>query len=154
MGTRYSPLVETSTDCPEMCLFKDQDPDGYNNSFCWKYKSPLIKVGWDIDQNGEDTTNVKPGKGWDILLKPYFSGGFYLESNLIIKRIWTQKIKIEIPTFKVNTFYRIAFATSGQACIGFGWHMDAVNIKLKTTSYGKDCYKILLGTVCDLKSTW
>ena len=47
MGTRYSPLVEASTDCPEMCLFKDQDPDGHNNSFCWKYKSPLITLGWE-----------------------------------------------------------------------------------------------------------
>ena len=47
LGTRYSPLVEASSDCPEMCLFKDQLTSGKNNSFCWKYKSPLIKCGWE-----------------------------------------------------------------------------------------------------------
>lgn len=128
MGTRYSPLVEASTDCPEMCLFKDQDPEGKNNSFCWKYKSPLITLGWEWSQESEDTTNVKPGKGYGISLKPYWKTGFYLESNLIVKRIWTQKIKIEIPEFKTNVFYRVAFATSGQACLGFGWHMDVVKL--------------------------
>ena len=32
--------------------------------------------------------------------------------------------------------------------------MNEIALSLKTTSFGKDCYKILLGTVCDLKSTW
>ena len=40
VGTSRGPLVQAS-DTALMCLFKDA-----NNSFCWKFQSPMLTIGW------------------------------------------------------------------------------------------------------------
>lgn len=103
VGTSRSPLVYAS-DSALMCLFKDVKSN--NNSFCWKYKSPMVTVGWQWKQ--------APGANyWQMEFIPYFKTNFYFQSDLSLKRIYENQVVVEVPEFQTDVFYSFLFKTTG-----------------------------------------
>lgn len=112
-GEAVSPLVEATDGVPQ-CLFRDAE-----NSFCWKFQSPMLSAGWDFKQSSG--TNY-----WQFQLQPYIKSFFYFQYDFIIDRLYTNTSIFTMPEFQLDLYYSYLFATTGQACIGFGWNLGQI----------------------------
>lgn len=51
-------------------------------------------------------------------------------------------------------FYSFLFKQTGQVCFGFGWGSEAITLQLKGLFEFQDCYKTLVGDLCDWNKTF
>ena len=136
-----SPLVE-GTDCVPMCLFRDSQ-----NSFCWKFQSPMLTTGWDFKQSSSSNY-------WQMQFQPYIKSFFYFQYDFIIERLYSNTAVFTMPEFQLDIYYSYLFSTTGQTCVGFGWNMGQILQQIKTTIQMRDCSKILVYSVCEQNIPW
>jgi len=119
-GIVQSPLVE-GADCVNMCLFQDQ-----HNSYCWKFQSPMLTVGWDWKQSTGD-------RYFQMEFVPYIKPAFYFQSDLLIKRLYSNQVIVEMPEWTIDMYISGLFSTKGQMCVGVGWDLDKISSQVKTS---------------------
>ena len=79
---------------------------------------------------------------------------FYFQSDLVVKRLYSNTVIVTMPQFQLDMYYSFLFSTTGQMCVGIGWDLGQVLTTVKTTIEMRDCEKIILNNVCDLKTPW
>mmetsp|Transcript_32304 Transcript_32304/g.49458 ORF Transcript_32304/g.49458 Transcript_32304/m.49458 type:complete len:157 (-) Transcript_32304:29-499(-) len=73
---------------------------------------------------------------------------------MIIQRLATTTITLDLPKFKVYTFYSMKFSEVGQVCLGFGWGTDTVDLDITTNFELQECYKTILDDLGDWEKAW
>ena len=90
---RVPPHVEASA-CDDACVFKNS-----HDSWCFRTTPPMIKIGWEWEQEYEETSSTDPIPNMDYYwwtLQPYADVRLYLNSLFNIENLYYNELKADL----------------------------------------------------------
>ena len=143
-----TPVVE---DCDKICLFKDVDEKNY---WCFDFSTPHIKLGWQWDQTNNTDDDATPLRHMRLDITTYLQLYFKVVSDFQIEHFYKNEFTLDIPSFKMYVFTGAIFTEAGKYCPGFGWNIDAIDIKIKMIHNMVNCSKTLLKNLWNVEGVW
>ena len=140
--------VELRTSGENLCFFQNSD-----DSWCIAATPPMVKAGWEFEQEYTSTTGDNVLTYYQVQLKPYLQVQANLISTLFIQNVWVNEITFNLEQFKANLFISYIFNEEFDICPGIGWETEEILFKLVFAMKFWNCDKTVINDLADFSST-
>ena len=150
--TRHDPFVASET-CEDLCVFGANDGE-FKNFWCFTFTEPVLRLGWEYNQDAETSEESTPNKHLRFDLILYAEAHLQVTSTLDIYRFYYNQAMFEIPQIDFKIDLGTIITEFGYWCPHISWSRTAFGINSTYRQEYMNCSKVFVKNPWDIEGVW